>query len=257
MSLDEMYTLMDEELSRPCENIDTDYVDELVEQILAQPSGALPRASRSTYRSGVVRRVRMALAAVLLMSLLGGAAGAWQWLDISSFFTPVMEQLGIRINISSDESPTEIVKNEGTGPAQPLVIDWDAPIHLDISDPSQLPSSINGYPVLIPNLSQSYQFDSAVLYQDETAAILTTIYTQSENTLFVQMYLSKEPVGNAAWMLENNPYTVHAGNVHVFEDYDRWLAIIPCPLGYYSIWGRIPKEELLSIVEQLKGVIPT
>lgn len=256
VSRGQLERMMEEELSKEAAEIDTDYVDELARLILECGDGQSVSGNAGKPAGRRVHRqmMKIAAAAAVLTLILGGmnVAGAWSWIEIVEFFTPLMEQLGIQVNVQPEETINEIRKNDEVHAAGET---WDELRDGVITDLTGLPTAVDGYPVVPPVLPEGFEFVRANVFSDASMKTVLMTFERDGVELYAELMLYAEEIGNAVWFSEQIPETMRLHDIHIYEDCEVWTAYLKLERGYYNIWGKLEEGEIRMIAEEYIGVI--
>lgn len=243
-------------------DIDTDYADALAELILeyrnVPASQTDPSAGKATGLSGRKSIVRVAAMILILLGIvlipMAHVADAFSWISIAKFFSPLMEQIGIHINLDSDEELNEIDKLDLLEPAVEDVVQ-DEFMDLVLTDVRDLPGDIDGYPVLPPYLPEGYQFVRAELFANDLMMILNMTYSDGEQELYIQIKTYYEGIGVDAVMTEQQAEPVDDSVIVLSSDEGINNAAMSINSCHYMAWGYTASEELYKIMEEYIGVL--
>ncbi len=256
VSRGQLERMMEEELSKEAAEIDTDYVDELARLILECGDGQSVSGNAGKPAGRRVHRqmMKIAAAAAVLTLILGGmnVAGAWSWIEIVEFFTPLMEQLGIQVNVQPEETINEIRKNDEVHAAGET---WDELRDGVITDLTGLPTAVDGYPVVPPVLPEGFEFVRANVFTDASMKTVLMTFERDGVELYAELIVYAEHIGNATWFNEQIPDATELNSIYAYADYDVWNAYLAMDRGFYNIWGKLTEEDVRRIAEGYKGVI--
>ena len=183
---DDLMNMLEQELAKPAEEMDTDLVEELLELIGAEmpPEGAEENTwskieeQMSRPKPSVVLKIAkrvLAAAAVIVVLFFAsfGTAKAFKWTFLLKLLAPVAETFGIYSdnNLPGQESAAHIpYTDETTGETQ-----------LQYATLADMPETYQGHRVLPVWLPERFTFLQGSLYDDGQAAVITAAYTGGED----------------------------------------------------------------------------
>lgn len=263
VNLESLERMMEEELSKDDQDIDTDYVDELARMILeyqrCKPVGKAPSARKRQSRHMRGRMVRTASLILVIGMMLAistaNIAGAFSWIDIVKFLSPLMDQLGISVNVSTDEEMNVVKKAEEMKDSEQASDEWGEIVDIVIYDENELPEFIEGYPVKPPYLPEGYVFKRAELYSDGALTDICMTYSTEENDLYIQERVYKQGVGGDIIVAEQKAEEQFLERIDILMDNDVVTAVMNLDTCHYSAWGKESEEVILRIIQEYEGEI--
>lgn len=278
LTMDDLNQMLEEELAKPPEQIDTALVDDLLDLLNApQPTDAEQEAAwqqiekelqgkkrpHSSRVSTALRRI-VAVAAILVAGffLSLGTAQAFKWTNLLKFLEPLAETFGI---YSDNTQPKEsaftnaaVYTDEETGIVQQQYTAQDV-----------LPEDYQDYRVLPVWLPERFSFLQGSIYDDGQAAVITAVYLGGEDlfNLTTTVFASEEDVSSYWYEYEKSwqdPVSRSINSLPVTfyknSNTNRGAASWIFNNAHYIAIGNVTEAELeqivSTIIEVQKGLFP-
>ena len=258
----ELEQLLDEELAKPEEEMDTRLITDLVELMDVEAPSELDRkkdwkAIRKRLRKGkrlprALRGLAIAVASVVAVFFISFAtARAFNWTVLLKILLPVAQTFGI---VSSDYTIDD-------GQESPYSFeDADDEIELDFYSLDDLPSSLADAVIESNCIPQRFQFDHVTWYQDPVMEKYSFSYADGEQWLTLEVMeftMASAPTIDFEFERQSDlPQAVDIDGVEVTLYYNSenlgmsasWI------LGgtHYNLQGTLSEEELTYIVRMLR-----
>ncbi len=261
-AVEQLEYMLDAEMAKDPVDIDTDYADALAELILEYRN--IPAAQSDPSAGKTVemhRRKRIVRVAALIIILCGiiliptaRVANAFSWISIVKFFSPLMEQIGIHVNLETDDELNTINKLDQQEPSIETVV-MDEFVDEVIKDEKALPESVDGYPVHPPYLPDGFDFVRAELFTNESLTDLNMTYSDGECELYIHIKAYAGGVGTSSVMTEQE--AEQPDQSRIVATSDEGVNTVTMDLGscQYMIWSFISGEDLYQIMEAYEGEI--
>ena len=257
----ELEQLLDEELAKPEEEMDTRLITDLVELMDVEAPSELDRKKdwkviRKRLRKGkrlprALRGLAIAVASVVAVFFITfTTARAFNWTVLLKILLPVAQTFGI---VSSDYTIDD-------GQESPYSFeDADDEIELDFYSLDDLPSSLADAVIESNCIPQRFQFDHVTWYQDPVMEKYSFSYADGEQWLTLDVLefdMDSAPTIDFEFERQSDiPQTVDIDGVEITVYYNSdtlgmsasWI------LGdtHYNLHGTLTEEELTYIVQSL------
>lgn len=261
-AVEQLELMLEAEMAKDPVDIDTDYADALAELILEYrnipASQTDPSAGKATGLSGRKNIVRVAAMILLLLCIvlipMTHVAEAFSWISIAKFFSPLMEQIGIHINLDSKDELSEVNKLD---PSEPVIEDdvMEEFLDLVLTDESDLPDNVDGYPVLPSYLPAGYSFVRAELFSNESMTNLNMTYSDGAQELYIHIKWYKAAIGTSVVMTEQAPEQPDQSRIVLTSDEGVNSAIMDLGFCRYMAWSFMSEDEMFKIMESYEGAI--
>lgn len=205
----------------------------------------------------VLRKIAAAVACCLLLGTLSiSAAYAFNWEFLIHFFQPLMETLGIHMNLDESEQAGDLAKSNAT--PEPAQEETELPgrvVSQRIMDIAQVPDEIMGYRAKPTWIPEGYAFEYADYLDDVIEKNVFIAYGNGEDSLFVQVQLYADPALIATNSIEAQPeqegVSEIVDGILLTEDRSMFKATYTDDLAYYMVWGKLSKEDILSAITSM------
>lgn len=252
------------ELDKDAEDIDADFVDELVQLKMELEAGAAQgaRASekpvrRSTHRHPGMRRVSIALIALLVLSVAYmSIASAFNWADLARILKPLLQTIGIHMNVDEERGEDVYEKPEGE-----MAQDEDDGLWADtqsrcVEDSAEVPDTLDGYSTKPTWIPDGFRFNYGSVFEGPSEKNTTIAYTDGKRELFSQVIVypqSNEAATNQVELhIEAERVTFESG-IQVIEDHGTVTATLVDGAAYYMVWGKLPRQDIVSVMTSIGG----
>ena len=261
-AVEQLEYMLDAEMAKNPVDIDTDYADALAELILEYRNIPAAQSDPSAGKTVEMHRrkhiVRVAALIIILCGIIliptARVANAFSWISIVKFFSPLMEQIGIHVNLEKDDELNAINKLDQQEPSIETVV-MDEFVDEVIKDEKALPESVDGYPVHPPYLPDGFDFVRAELFENASMTNLNMTYSDGEQELYIQIKNYSEGIGVDVVMTEQQAEPIDESMIVLSSDEGINNATMSVNSCQYMAWGFIGSEELLKIMEEYRGVL--
>lgn len=262
---DDIDKLIHAELDKNAEDIDADLIDELVQLKLeldasGTQSSIMPAPARGKHRRTGLRKVAIVLVLLLTLSIaVMGVASAFNWADLVRVFAPIFETMGIQLNL--DEVRDDNVY-ENSGVMENSLDDadeWPEVESVLVEQESDMPDMLRGYSVKPQWIPEGYHFNYGDVFDHPVEANAIWAYTNGETEVFVGVTVYAVGVDVSTYDVEwgidiEASRASYEDGIQIIEDYGTITATWIDEVAYYMVWGKLPREDILSIITSIKGV---
>lgn len=220
-----------------------------------------PVKEKPTRRGWLARSKRglTAIACCLLLLVTSfGAAQAFGWDFLVRIFRPVMETLGLNLNVSPDEGAGDLIRKQEAPERHEQAV--PEVISQRISERSQVPQSFGPFRALPSWLPRGYQFSYAEIYQDYNEGRLFSCYRDGDDELFVQIVAFSDISYVAANSFEQQIEDARiaagaetADNPAFITDGDFCTGIYSGELAYIMVWGNLSQADISAVITSLRS----
>lgn len=262
MNRDELERLLEQELSKPAEEIDGRLVGELLDVL--QPE-EMPEGAQQKAWANIQRRVmpkprrtsrvlkRMAAVAAVVIALFGmtiGAAQAFRWTFLLKLLQPMAETFGIYMNYPDHDSTENTAEKRYTMSED----ENTTVIHKDLSE---IPDTYGGYAIKPGWIPEGYAFEQATSFEEINLVKYSIEYLRETNELniFVAILVDPESVTEYRYERvadENFEQMIGSRLVTFYRNTDDDLLLVSWieDRAHYTICGNVAFEEMQQMVAE-------
>ncbi len=193
---------------------------------------------------------RMTAAAAIIIALISvGAAGTYaaRWDFLVQVFRPMMETLGIHINVEDLGSAGDVERDEGRDPEAEYT-------SVTIKDERSLPRTVRSIKAVPSWIPEGYVFKYAELFDGFNESSLLISYSNGKNELFVQTIVYGENTARTAVNLvekEAEDGAENAPRITITENEGIVNATKESGLACFMVWGRLSQSDILSVITSI------
>lgn len=265
MNYDDLEQLLEAELAKPADEIDTVLVDEILDAMNApEPDpeqmrrswhavkASLPRQAKAHVPRAIVRFGAVTAAVIMIMFVTLREAEAFRWTLIEKILKPVAETFGIVITNQEDTTPEE---NEST-----LYSIEDAPsTFIEYASLEEIPETAHRYPIRPKWIPTGYAFSSASMHSGFGVDIFSLNFTKQNKWFGLTIDILTDPEAVYSHVFERNldvPTEVQIGphNVTVYSNADNkncsafWIN----ENAYYYLVGDLTDSEVFNFIKHME-----
>jgi len=203
--------MLDQELSKPAEEVDTQLVQDLLELLNAEAPtqqakdecwNAIQAHTRKNGRSGrntALRRLcAIAAALVIVIFVSFRTANAFNWSCLLKLLGPAMETFGI-YSTNNPPTPTE------TSEIDVYSDEFTEYEQVNYSAPEDMPTTLKGYTIVPGWVPERYTFASGSIYEDNTFAIASIFFQDNDKYLSMSVSFYENEEDAMAYVYESTP----------------------------------------------------
>ena len=263
VSAHELREMLDAELSKPADEIDTSFVEDMLALLDDyEPASEAQTASwnavlrkvetqRRKRRFATARSAAgIAAAVVIAFALFSiGTAKAFRWTFLLKWLEPLAETFGIHTELSSPE-PTVC-------PAD-VAIGQTTFSQTEYSSLEEMPAEIDGYAAIPGWVPERFAFSYGLVYQDENMTVSNILFTADGEwmSIIMTLYHTEQQITDFEYEKTIGEHIVESIGVfditvyHNANDGSLFGSWIDRDASY-SISGSITDEELKNIIENM------
>lgn len=272
--------LIDAELEKDADAMDTDLIDELLKLLdsdagieadaqakkaaiwdsiydkLSQ-SSAVPEkqntAKRRTKASGFNKFLRVAaiiVATCIVIPLVSVGVGyAFNWKALIRLFAPFMETIGIRLNMDSEPDSGELEKSGESEVMEVDIIDSSE----TITDYSAVPDTIDEVSIKPAYIPEGYAFEYAEVFNGKDKSVVLMVFSNGDKEMFIRVMALDNRSSYVVQQIEKAPESLdgETGNTEVVlvtDDFGMTTATYATDMASYSAWGYLSDTDLVSVI---------
>lgn len=264
MNYDDLEQLLEAELAKPADEIDAVLVDEILDTMNApEPDpgqmrrswravkASLPRQAKAHVPQAIVRFGAVAAAVIMIMFVTLREAEAFRWTLIEKILKPVAETFGIVIEDQEETTPGEIESM--------LYTIEDAPSEfIEYDSLEAVPETANGYLIRPKWIPEGFELSGASLYSSLDSDIYSLVFSYGDRWFNFYAHVLTDEETVYSYEFEKNtetPIELTIGQ-HIVTFYsnasdEMQSAFWVYENAYYSLFGSITVEEVISFIENM------
>ena len=263
VSAHELREMLDAELSKPADEIDTSFVEDMLALLDDyEPASEAQTASwnavlrkvetqRRKRRFATARSAAgIAAAVVIAFALFSiGTAKAFRWTFLLKWLEPLAETFGIHTELSSPE-PTVC-------PAD-VAIGQTTFSQTEYSSLEEMPAEIDGYAAIPGWVPERFAFSYGLVYQDENMTVSNILFTADGEwmSIIMTLYHTEQQITDFEYektIVEHIVESIGGFDITVYHNandgslFGSWIDRD----ASYSVFGSISDEELKYIIDNM------
>ena len=264
----ELSKILEEELSKPADEVDVALVDEILELMEVEaPTGeeqdacwtAIRKRMKKKHGHKFIRAMRncaaVAAAIVVIFFASFETAKAFRWTFLLKLLAPVAETFGIYSSSNLETDPHALEATEG------LTVYSFADTNYtqeNFTSLEEMPAQKNGMQTVLKWTPERYEFTQGSLYEDNSLTKLVSVYQDGEDIMSFSATLYANDGDVTGYEYEKNPEEAVAELVfgmevtyykNLFDD--RLSATWLDGNVHYIVNGNLDENEIRQIVENM------
>lgn len=209
--------------------------------------------NRASAATRGVRWIRAAAAVFVVFALISVgtiATNAWRWDFLVKVFRPMMDTLGIHMNVEDLGSVGELERaattaTPDTGPES---------VSRTIRDERQVPKTVRGYAAVPSWLPDGYAFNYAVEFNDYNESSLLIAYRGGGVEMFAQTIVYSDDAKTAINVMEKEVQkdVQRPKEIEIVENDGVINATFEDNLACYTVWGRLSREDISAVITSIQ-----
>lgn len=265
MNYDDLEQLLEAELTKPADEIDTVLVDEILDAMNApEPDpeqmrrswhavkASLPRQAKAHVPRAIVRFGAVTAAVIMIMFVTLREAEAFRWTLIEKILKPVAETFGIVITNQEDTTPEE---NEST-----LYSIEDAPsTFIEYASLEEIPETAHGYPIRPKWIPEGFTLSGASQYSSFDIHIYSLDFVSGKKWVNFYIHVLTDDEAIYSYEFERNldvPIELKVGqhDVTFYSNRDDEIqsAFWVHENAHYRLSGNLSVDEVITFIDHMK-----
>lgn len=256
--------MLDRELSKPAEEVDTQLVQELLELLEAEAPTqqakeecwkAIQTRTRKRGRAGcstLLRRMCAAAAALVVIVFVSfGTAKAFNWTFLLKLLGPAMQTFGIY-------STNDPVNHADANNRQEYADEFTDCEQVNFAALEDMPTTLKGYTIVPGWIPERYTFATGSIYEDEDICIATLFFQNGDTDLSISISFFENDADSTAYVFESyiedeHNFQVDGQSVTYFHNNagEIHAASAISQNAHVYIGGNISEHELEQIIASM------